>query len=212
MIRALILDLDNTIYAAGSIGHLVFKEISDLLEKHRHRIGPENLPAIKSDLTKKAFQKIAEEYGFGEELTAQGMAILRHKTYDYPIHAFSDYTLVKQLKLDKFLVTTGFTKLQQSKARMLDLESDFIEIIINDPEKTSQTKKDVFAHLLQKHHYQPAEALVIGDDPESEIKAGRELGMPTLLYDPHGEYGDEVADHHINNYAQLAGILASYKN
>ena len=73
---------------------------------------------------------------------------------------------------------------------MLDLEKDFSEIHIVDPQLSTQTKKDVFAEILKRHHYSAAEVLVIGDDPESEIKAARELGIETFLFDPENKHPD----------------------
>ena len=111
------------------------------------------------------------------------------------MQAFDDYHHLKQIPLDKFLVTTGFVKLQMSKVRQLGIEQDFKEIYIVDPDVSSKTKKDVFAEIMQKYHYQPADLLVIGDDPESEIKAALGLGIDTFLFDPAGRYRREASTH-----------------
>ena len=103
---------------------------------------------------------------------------------------FDEYVQIRSSGLMKFLVTTGFTKLQWSKVKMLGIENDFAEIHIVDPELSTQTKKDVFADILKRHHLIAAEVLVIGDDPESEIKAATELGIETFLYDPGNKHPD----------------------
>jgi len=43
---------------------------------------------------------------------------------------------------------------------------------------------------MLKYGYLPNEVLVIGDDPESEIKAAKELGIDTFLFDPLNKYPD----------------------
>jgi putative hydrolase of the HAD superfamily len=212
MIRAFFLDLDNTIYPVTSIGHNVFKPLYELLDKHTNEIGEDNLTEIKQKLMKKAYQIIADEYKFSDELKEKGTEILRHTTYDYPMQAFPDYALLKHFVVDKFLVTMGFTKMQQSKVRMLDLDSDYKEIIVNDPDASDKTKKDIFQELLNKYGYQAHEVLVIGDDPESEIKAGNDLGIPTVLYDKQDEYPDEHATHRIKDYQELKAIVDSYNS
>jgi putative hydrolase of the HAD superfamily len=212
MISALILDMDNTIFPSNSISDELFEPIYQLLEKHKDKVGEENIEEIRKLMSKKAWQKIAEEYEFNEELTKEGSDILRETTYNKPIASFDDYTLVKANKLNKYLVTMGFTKMQWSKIKMLNIESDFMEIVVNDPEKTEGTKKEVFESIIKKYNLNPQEVLVIGDDPESEIKAGNDLNMPTVLYDRMNEYEDKHATHHIHHYSELAAIIENYKN
>ncbi|WP_345952638.1 HAD family hydrolase [Mucilaginibacter sp. PAMB04168] len=212
MIKAFILDLDNTIYPAPSIAHIVFKPIYQLLEEHQQEIGKNKLPEIKMQMNKKAWQKIAEEHGFNDELTKKGADILRETEVDIPMQAFSDYELVKPFEVDKFLVTMGFTKMQEGKIKMLNLDQDFKETSVNDPEKSEDTKKEVFESILKRHGYKPEEVLVIGDDPDSEIKAGKDLGTPTVLYDRQNEFKDEQASHRIQNFAELEAIVAQYNH
>ncbi|QJD95017.1 HAD family hydrolase [Mucilaginibacter robiniae] len=209
MIRALILDLDNTIFDTSSISPVIFKDLFALMDKYKNEVGAEKMEEAKTLMSKKAFQILADQYGFNEELREQGMELLRKTTYGYPIVPFTDYSFIKQVHLDKYLVTMGFEKMQQSKIRMLDLHTDFIETIVNDPDQTDETKKDVFQDIIQRNHYKAEEVLVIGDDPDSEIKAGKDLGMPTLLYDPHHEYGEDVADYRIENYKDLQKVIES---
>lgn len=212
MISALILDMDNTVFPTSSITDELFEPIYQLLEKHKDKVGEENIQEIRKLVSKKAWQKIAEEYDFNEELTNEGADILRETTYNKPITLFDDYALVKELAIDKHLVTMGFTKMQWSKIKMLNIESDYREIVVNDPETTEDTKKEVFERIIKKYDLNPQEVLVIGDDPESEIKAGNDLKMPTVLYDRMNEYEDKHATHHIHNYSELAAIIKSYQN
>jgi putative hydrolase of the HAD superfamily len=211
MISALILDMDNTVFPSNSISDELFEPIYQLLEKHKDKVGEENIQEIKKLMSKKAWQKISEEYDFNDELTKEGADILRETTYHKPIILFDDYSYIKELAIDKHLVTMGFTKMQWSKIKMLNIESDFMEIVVNDPEKTEGTKKEVFENIIKKYNLNPQEVLVIGDDPDSEIKAGNDLQMPTVLYDRMNEYEDKHATHHIHNYSELAAIMKSYE-
>ena len=161
---------------------------------------------------KKAWQKITEQFNFSKELTEEGSDILRNLTCNFHMQTFDEYKYIKSFKVDKFLVTMGFTKMQESKVDQLNLRGDFKEVLINDPEKTEGTKKEVFEGILKKYGYQPQQVLVIGDDPDSEIKAGNDLGMPTVLYDVNDEYTDANASHHIKSYTELEAIVNSYKD
>ena len=64
---------------------------------------------------------------------------------------------IQAIPLDKFLVTTGFIKLQMSKVKMLGIEEDFKEIHIVDPEVKDKTKKDVF-EIMEKYRYKPEDS------------------------------------------------------
>jgi putative hydrolase of the HAD superfamily len=90
---------------------------------------------------------------------------------------------------------------------MLDLEKDFEEIHIVDPEISNQTKKDVFADILKRYGYAPADVLVIGDDPESEIKAAIALGIDTFLFDPEDRHPSAVVSYKSSSLKDVANYL-----
>jgi len=212
MIKALILDLDNTIYPAESISAALFKSLYKLMADYRDEISEDDMQKARQDMSKQPFQKIAEKYDMPEELKEKGIQLLRELTYEGPIHAFEDYQFVKDIPVEKFLVTMGFTKMQQCKIDGLKLNQDFKETIVNDPDQTEDTKKEVFQQLLEKYKYEPQEVVVIGDDPESEIKAGKELGLITVLYDAKYEFGDNSnADYKINSFEELSTLPLDLK-
>jgi putative hydrolase of the HAD superfamily len=193
MKRALILDLDNTIYPVSSIADNLFAALFKTLDQYSDRINTidrDQVSKIKDEMTRRPFQHIADEFKLDEDLRNRMTDTLKGMTYNLPMQAFEDYEHVRTIKLDKFLVTTGFVNLQMSKIKMLGIEQDFKSIHIVDPENSNQTKKDVFAIIMEKHGYSPEELLVIGDDPGSEIKAAKALGIDTFLFDPNNKYPD----------------------
>ncbi len=204
MKKAIIFDLDNTIYSAPSIGGEVFASLLLLIEKDEEQ--KENMQVIKHDIMRKPFQIIAASYQFSDELTNKGIDLLQTLTYEGIIEPFEDFEETKNLTQDKYLVTTGFPLLQQSKIKGLQLENEFKEIHIVDPSASSKTKKDVFADIIQRHAYQPSDVLVIGDDPASEIKAALALGIDAVLYDKFG-WHPESSLPKINHYSQLANFI-----
>src|SRR6201995_5435426 len=183
MKKALIFDLDNTIYPVSSIADDLFRELFVLMDKKAVHLSGADMDAAKDQIKRRPYHLVAEEFNFGDELTQQGNAMIRDFSYDGPIHPFEDYHQLRTIPLPKYLVTTGFTNLQWSKVKKMELEKDFEEIHIVDPEKSTLTKRDVFADIMQRQGYTPADLLVIGDDPLSEIKAAVELGIDTFLFD-----------------------------
>ncbi len=87
---------------------------------------------------------------------------------------------------------------------MLSIEGDFEELHIVDPEISKLTKKDVFEDIMQRHKYSPDDLLVVGDDPESEIKAATELGIETFLFDPDDSHPYALVTY---KNKQLKGVL-----
>lgn len=210
MIKALILDLDNTIYPVSSIGNELFEPLQQLLDEHKAEITEDVMREVKKQIMRRAWQKVADENGLSPQLKQKGTNLLSNLVYDKPMYTFADYEHVRQSPLPKFLVTMGFTNMQHGKVKQLNIGNDFTEIHINDPELTKDTKKEVFQDILLKHGLKPHEALVVGDDPESEIKAALQLGIPTVLYDRNSDYTNKHADHRINNFAALQAVIDGY--
>ncbi|GAA4920424.1 HAD family hydrolase [Mucilaginibacter defluvii] len=207
MIRALIYDLDNTIYPVESIADEVFAGLFKLIDNQAEGISSSDIQTAKNELTRRPFQKVADEYGLSDDLKAQAAELLRNLTYNKPMQAFDDYRYVKTLAVDKFLVTTGFVKLQNSKVKMLGIVGDFKQIYVVDPESTEKTKRQMFTQILEKFNYKAEEVLIIGDDPESEIKEAKAVGIKTVLYDPEKRYTDAEADYRITNHRDIGELI-----
>ena len=207
MIRALILDLDNTIYPVSDIAGNLFTKLFALVDQATEEMGEDIIALVKEEFTRCPYQHVAEKYHFSKKLTQAGLSLLENLTYDQPMQPFADYAVIRHIPLDKFLVTTGFIKLQMSKVKMLGLEKDFKEIHIVDPATGAKTKQHVFAELMEKYGYQPYELLVIGDDPESEIKAAGNLVIPTFLFDPDNKHAIASATYRSAKLADVTGII-----
>ncbi|MCD8738999.1 HAD family hydrolase [Mucilaginibacter roseus] len=207
MIRALIYDLDNTIYPVESIADEVFAGLFKLIDDLAEGISASDIQTAKNELTRRPFQKVADEYGFNDELIEQATELLRNLTYNKPMHAFDDYRYIKTIAVDKFLVTTGFVKLQNSKVKMLGIAGDFKQIYVVDPESTEKTKRHIFTQILEKYNYKAEEVLIIGDDPESEIKEAKAVGIKTVLYDPEKRFTNADADYRITNHRDIGELI-----
>jgi len=188
MKQALILDLDNTIYPVSSIADHLFERLFWLIDQNADGLDHDAIKAAKDELTRRHFHLVADKFNFSPELKTHGITLLSNIEYDLPMQPFEDYRHIQSANIPKFLVTTGFSKLQWSKIKLLDIENDFVEIHIVDPEISQLTKKDVFADIMNRHFYTIDEMLVVGDDPESEIKAATELGIETFLFDPANKH------------------------
>ena len=205
MKRALILDLDNTIYPVKSISDKLFEPLFNLIDDSLE--DKQAATKAKEELTRRPYQQVAEEFGFGEEVTQQGLDLLRDATYDELMEPYAEYETLRKIKADKFLVTTGFTKLQLSKVNQLDINADFKKVYVVDPEQSDLTKGDIFRKIMTENGYAAEEVLIIGDDPQSEIKFAKEVGIDTFLFDPEDRYTDSHATYRAKDYRDVAGIV-----
>ena len=144
-----------------------------------------------------------------DQILKNGLEMLENTVCTMKMSTFEDYEEIRKMPYKKFLVTTGFTNMQQSKVKQLNIENDFKEIHIIDPQISNKTKKDVFRDIIERYDLKPEDILVIGDDPNSEIKAGNELGIDTILYDKLN-FNPKSHNIRITNFDKLQKILKKF--
>lgn len=203
----LIFDLDNTIYPVSSIAEELFPPLFRILEKPEYQMSPDILFKAKQEIMRRPFQKVADEFGFPQQMVRESLEVLRTMKFEGPMRPFDDYLTLKDIPACRFLVTTGFYQLQMSKVKQLQIEQDFEKIFISDPDQGNTTKKDIFEDIRAHHAPDPEKIIVIGDDPESEIKAANELGIQTFLLDTNGAFGNVNSTFRANRLAELPVFL-----
>jgi putative hydrolase of the HAD superfamily len=203
--KAIIVDLDNTIYLVSSIGEKLFKSLFQLITESGEYKGDYN--QLRAEIMRTPFQKVADAFHFGASLKAEGIKLLENTSYDDTMEPVESYNYIRELPCKKFLVTTGFTKMQNSKINQLDLEKDFEKIFVIDPSLTTLTKKDIFEKILADYGYTAEEVLVIGDDINSEIKAAQDLGIATVVYDFNLEHTENKELNIITDFRELECYL-----
>jgi putative hydrolase of the HAD superfamily len=203
--KAIILDLDNTIYPVSAIGDKLFQSLFSLIKKSGAYQG--NLEEIKRRIMRQPFQVVANDFSFGEQLVSDCLQLLSELTYEDKMEPFEGYEILRDLPCKKYLVTTGFTKLQHSKIKQLDISKDFEIIFVVDPNQSGLTKKDIFQKILADHQYKPEDVLVVGDDLHSEIKAAKELGIGTVLYNHNGEQPEVKGQDTVHSFKEIMPYL-----
>lgn len=206
MKKVIILDLDNTIFSTPSIGDKLFADLYYLLEINLSEFEGD-LENLKKDINRKPFSVVAKQYKMTQSLYKDALQLLSELTYNEPIEPFPDYNEVTKIQCDKFLVPSGFPKLQNSKVKQLGIEKNFKGIYIVDTVMTNDTKKNLFKNILHYYNYDISEVVVIGDDPDSEIAAAEELGIDAILYDKLNLYANYFKNPKIYDFNQLQNYL-----
>jgi putative hydrolase of the HAD superfamily len=85
----------------------------------------------------------------------------------------------------------------------------FDEIIIDalDAEDCRRGKQNIFKTLLDQHGWQPREVCVVGDNPNSELKAAKELGMIAVQVLRPSVVRAAGMDRHVQDLYELTRIL-----
>lgn len=206
---ALIYDLDDTIIPTRSIPSSTFKPVFDAIAYANKGALPLNLlQRAFDDLWRMPFDIVASNFGFTDSMIVAGREALLNTDYQLTLIPFDDYEVVKEIMCKRFLVTTGITKLQQAKINSLFIDGDFDEIIIDDPYQENRLgKQNIFADIADRHKIDANQMWIIGDNPESEIKAGNALGMTTVQILRPGIKRTENSTYIINTFHELKDLI-----
>ena len=123
-----------------------------------------------------------------------------------PIRPYPDIGALGEMKKSRFLVTAGNVAFQMKKIRTLGIEDLFHGIFVDDV-LNATGKRVIFEGIMQRHSLRPVEVLIAGDNPESEIKAGNELGCVTAQVLRPGIVKGDNAGYYISDLHQLMQIL-----
>jgi putative hydrolase of the HAD superfamily len=95
-----------------------------------------------------------------------------------------DYLVEK--KYDLHLITNGFEQTQHSKLKHSGIDRYFVEVITSEGSNSLKPHKEIFDFALQKAKADASHSIMIGDDPEVDIKGAMNAGI------------DQVYVNHIN--------------
>jgi FMN phosphatase YigB (HAD superfamily) len=206
--KAIILDLDDTIFKTRSMDSRVFEPFfADLRRRLNIHYTPQEVELIIDDLWHHTWNIVMDRYHIPFEILSSSFEVLESLNPVLDIAPYPDYECIKRLPCPKFLVTTSLTSLQTTKIKALNIRDDFTKIVINDPFRHRKTKQDIFAVLASEFALVPGRTYVVGDNPESEIKAGNGLNMVTVQILREGVVKGNAARHHIHSFYELEAIM-----
>ncbi len=206
----LILDLDDTIFETKSMNPRIFDSAITVIEKY---YGQNNLGVkpkeIIAELWSFPIDVVFEKYNTPESVSGDFYKKIGEIDFqELAIKTFDDYSEIKRFGKQKILVTTGLKELQLAKIKALDIEDDFDRIYIDDPRLIPRKHKiDIFRQILLESNKEAQEIWVIGDNPESEIKSGKDLGMKTIQRKSKSKDFSEFADFKIESFEELEEII-----
>ena len=212
MIRAIIFDLDNCLSGADEPGKGLLEPVFDAIRRVNHgRLSDEALAEAFSDCWRHPLDFVAKKHGFTEDMLGAGWAVSVRLEVATPMRGYADLRTLAELPVLRFLVTSGFRRLQESKIKALGFERLFTAIYVDAIDEADRKgKQSTFEGILNDYRLRPEEVLVVGDNPDSEIEAGNRLAITTVQVLRAGVPRGNNASHYIDDLAELKGLLRQH--
>ena len=209
MIRAIIFDLDNCLSAADEVGpELLEPTFAAIRQANNGTLSDVALEQAFADCWRHALDYVAARHSFSAEMLTAGWAVAACTEVKTPMYGYPDLGALVELPARLFLVTSGFRRLQDSKIRALGIGSLFEAIYVDAIDEANRKgKQGIFKEILGAYALEPAEVLVVGDNPASEIEAGNHLGMMTVQILRAGVPRGGNAKHHIHHLDELKVLV-----
>jgi FMN phosphatase YigB (HAD superfamily) len=209
MKKAIIFDLDNCLAPATAVGDELFEPAFDAIRKaNRGALCEHLLQQAFKDIWRHPLDWVARHYGFSNEMSTAAWSIFSKIEVSRPMRGYEDLDVLGELPVQRFLVTSGFRRLQESKVKALGLHRQFSAIFIDAIDEQGRLGKlGLFQSILEKFHLRPADVLIVGDNPISEIEAGNQLGIETVQTLRPGVPRACNARFYIQSLAELKKIL-----
>ncbi|MGA3156085.1 MAG: HAD family hydrolase [Steroidobacteraceae bacterium] len=175
-------DLDSCLCAAEEIGPQLYLPAFEAIRKANARTLPdEALSQAFAEMWRFPFDDVATRFGFSEAMWESGFRAFSNLVVSTPMYGYGDLGVLRELPARLFLITSGFRRLQESKIAALRIAEIFEAIYIDAiDEPNPRGKVAIFSELLDQFGLRADQAIVVGDNPDSEIAAGNSLGITTV--------------------------------
>ena len=216
VIKAVLFDLDGTLLNRDKSVELFINEQYERLHKFLSHIPKERYVSRFIELDcrgyvwkDKVYQQLIEEFQVSsltsEELLQDYLNEFQHHCVAFP-HIIEMLELLKSQKIALGMITNGYGQFQMNNIKALKIAEYFDVILISEWEGIKKPNPQIFLKAMEKLNVQPSESLFIGDHPENDVKAARNVGMKGVWKkDP--QWTDVVADAIIDDYLTLPLIM-----
>ena len=209
MIQAIIFDLDNCLSAAKEVGEELMQPVFDAIRReNRGRLSEEELARAFEDFWRIPLDVVAKDHGFSKEMLDAAWNASVGLQVKSPMRGYEDLRVLKDLPVQRFLVTSGFRRLQESKIDALGFRDLFTGVFVDAiDEPNRKGKQGWFKEIMERHRLKPEEVLVVGDNPDSEIEAGNTLGARTVQILRKGVPLGTTATHVVKELGDLQRLI-----
>ena len=222
-IRALLFDLDDTLYDEKQFVKSGFIKVAEFIED-KFKINKKDFYKILIDIFSGGargdiFNLALEKVNVACEENIIRAMVKIYREHNPKIKLAEDVkSLLGKLKKIYFLgiVTDGYFEVQKKKVRALKLERLFDSIIYTDKYGREYWKPNILGYELALKDLQvsPKEAIYIGDNPHKDFIGAKKVGITTVrVINQNREYSnirlnkEYEADYEIRKLADITELL-----
>jgi FMN phosphatase YigB (HAD superfamily) len=211
VLRAAVFDLDHTLFDPRTLPSTLFSDLEARVRAAGAGVVPAAvLEAALADAWRLPFDQVVTRHRLPEATTIAWHQAMSAVEVTELLVPYADVRVgLERVSLRRFLVTTGFRRLQESKLRHLGITSLFEAVYIDALDPPGPVgKRALLERLLVEYGLAPPEVVVIGDRADDELSAARALGMVAVqVLRPGVVTGPEVR-WRISDLEALPALLA----
>jgi 2-haloacid dehalogenase len=109
------------------------------------------------------------------------------------------------------LVTNGLSEVQRARLERLDLARYFDAVIISSEVGVTKPRREIFdLAFAALGAPAPQTAVMVGDSLSSDIRGGRDYGIATCWFNPHGAIAEpaDAATHEVRALSEICALVA----
>ncbi|AGB42119.1 haloacid dehalogenase superfamily enzyme, subfamily IA [Halobacteroides halobius DSM 5150] len=188
MIKAIIFDLDDTLYHELEYVKSGFRAVSNYIAD-KYPISSEGFYKVLLSILKKegrgqTFDLALEEFGLSLKEVPEMVNLYRiHQPESFRLYPDAERAfnrLSGDYKLG--LITDGISKVQWNKIEALGIKDRFDYILVSDDHGRENRKPAPFLYqkMIEEFEVSPQEAVYIGDNPDKDFVTAKKLGLKTV--------------------------------
>jgi putative hydrolase of the HAD superfamily len=185
--RALIFDLDDTLYPERRFLLSGFVAVARVVEAETGlsagTVFGDLVRSFRAGHRGRAFQDVCARHGIGDGIVPRLLAAYREHAPRLRVPRTTRLLLESLRPAFRVAVlTNGLPAVQRRKVAALDLERSVDVVVYANEHGEGRGKPDpaAFLHALSSIDAPPERAVMVGDDPESDIAGARAAGLWTI--------------------------------
>ena len=217
MLKAILFDLDDTLYDFRSYWRERFRLALGLVKARHVHLDPEALALVA--LSERVFIEHWPDFlrrqGIDDEaLIAETHAVFRQEWFERMALAEDAAPTLMALRphYKLGLITNGPSAIQRAKIERFGLAEYLDVLIVSGEVGVAKPDPAIFRLALERLGVEPAEALFVGDSPEYDLRGAEAAGMLFVWMNPGAEELPEGIARPlatIGRLEELLGVLAA---
>lgn len=213
MIKAVVFDLDDTLFPESSFRDSGFNFIAKYLQEKGIKITVHDIETAYAVHPHKTFDTLVANHGI--PYSASDL-VERYRTHAAELEFYPEALETLQKIKHTYalgLISDGPAAMQRNKVKSLDIQKFFKHMIFSDEKGTSKPDVALFEEMKKELHASEGEIMYIADNELKDFIGARKAGFITVKYNSGGVYkdaslGEEYkADFEIKKHSEIFNLL-----